>query len=100
MEIGVGRLPVTSVEEAQTTVDKIIRYMRNEQPGKWKNQLVYLADDGEGGTHTETSEISAEMIRLANPDFVVHKIFLDAYRRVGPQPFKDALYGDKTAAAA
>jgi len=26
--------------------------------------------------------------------------FLAAYRRVGPQPFKDALYGDKTAAAA
>ena len=26
--------------------------------------------------------------------------FLDAYRRVGPQPFKDALYGDKTAEAA
>jgi len=28
------------------------------------------------------------------------EIFLDAYRRVGPQPFKDALYGDKTAEAA
>ncbi|MGD9479029.1 nitrite/sulfite reductase [Shinella sp. G-2] len=28
------------------------------------------------------------------------EIFLDAYRRVGPQPFKDALYGDKSAAAA
>ncbi len=28
------------------------------------------------------------------------EIFLDVYRRVGPQPFKDALYGDKTAAAA
>ncbi|OJU84309.1 MAG: sulfite reductase [Shinella sp. 65-6] len=26
--------------------------------------------------------------------------FLTAYRRVGPQPFKDALYGDKTAEAA
>lgn len=26
--------------------------------------------------------------------------FLDAYRRVGPQPFKDALYGGKAAAAA
>ncbi|MGB3814122.1 MAG: nitrite/sulfite reductase [Shinella sp.] len=28
------------------------------------------------------------------------EIFLAAYRRVGPQPFKEALYGDKTAAAA
>ena len=79
MDIGVGRLPVESVEEARTTIDKLIRYMRNEQTGKWKNQLVYLADDGENGLHTETAEVSAEQIRIKNPDFVVHKIFLDAY---------------------
>ena len=79
MDIGVGRLPVNDVSEARTTVDKLIKYIRNEQPGKWKNQLVYLADDGEGGTHTETSEKSAELVRVKNPDFVVHKIFLDAY---------------------
>ena len=79
MDIGVGRLPVNTLEEARTTVEKIKRYLRNENPGKWKNQLVYLADDGEGGTHTETSEKSAELTRVNNPDFVVHKLFLDAY---------------------
>ena len=79
MDIGVGRLPVESVAEATTTVDKLIQYIRNEQTGKWKNQLVYLADDGENGMHTQTAEVSAERIRVKNPDFVVHKIFLDAY---------------------
>lgn len=79
MDIGVGRLPVESLDEARTTVDKLIRYIRNEQTGKWKNQLVYLADDGENGTHTETAEKSAELVRIKNPDFIVHKIFLDAY---------------------
>ena len=79
MEIGVGRLPINNTTEAREVVDKLIRYMNNEQAGKWKSQLMYLADDGEGGTHTETSEISAEMIRLDNPDLIVHKIFLDAY---------------------
>ena len=79
MDIGVGRLPVESLDEAVATVDKLIRYIRNERTGKWKNQLVYLADDGENGMHTETSERSAELVRVKNPDFVVHKIFLDAY---------------------
>ena len=79
MDIGVGRLPVESLDEARTTVDKLIQYIRNEQTGKWKNQLVYLADDGENGTHTETAEKSAELVRIKNPDFIVHKIFLDAY---------------------
>jgi hypothetical protein len=79
LDIGVGRLPVESTAEARAVVDKLIRYIRNEQTGKWKNQLLFLADDGEGGTHTETSEISAERVRLKNPDFVVNKVFLDAY---------------------
>ena len=79
MDIGVGRLPVESIEEARTTVDKLIRYIRNEQTGKWKNQLIFLADDGEHGTHTETAEVSAELVRLKNPDFVVNKVYLDAY---------------------
>ena len=79
MDIGVGRLPFESIAEARTTVDKLIAYMQNDRPGKWKNQLVYLADDGENGMHTRTAEESAERVRKKNPDFVVHKIFLDAY---------------------
>ena len=79
MDIGVGRLPVNNLDEARGTVDKLIRYIRNEQTGKWKNQLVFLADDGEHGTHTETAEGSAERVRVKNPDFVVNKIYLDAY---------------------
>ena len=79
IDIGIGRLPVVSVAEAQSTIDKLIAYMNNPQGGKWKNQLAYLADDGEHGTHTDTAEQSAEQTRVNNPDFVVHKVYLDAY---------------------
>ncbi|MBR1879049.1 MAG: type IX secretion system sortase PorU [Paludibacteraceae bacterium] len=79
LDIGVGRLPVGNTEEAQLVVNKIIRYMRNENPGKWKNQILYLADDGDHGSHTETAEKSAELIRVQNPDFIVNKVYLDAY---------------------
>ena len=79
MDIGVGRLPVESVEDARTTVEKLKAYIRNEQTGKWKSQLVFLADDGEHGTHTETAEGSAERLRVKNLDFIVNKIYLDAY---------------------
>lgn len=79
MDIGVGRLPINNTTEAQEVVDKLIRYIRNEQPGKWKNQIIFLADDGDGGSHTETAEGGAERVRINNPDFVVNKIYLDAY---------------------
>ena len=79
MDIGVGRLPIKDFSEAKSTVDKLIAYIKNDRPGKWKNQIVYLADDGEHGTHTETAEVSAELVRVKNPNFVVNKIYLDAY---------------------
>ena len=79
MDIGVGRLPVNNTTEARNVVNKLIRYMSNPNAGKWKSHLVYLADDGENGTHTDTAEKSAEMVRTTNPGFIVDKIFLDAY---------------------
>ena len=79
MDIGVGRLPVRNVKEATAVVNKLITYIHNDSPGKWKNQILFLADDGEHGTHTETSEVSAERMRVKNPDFVINKVYLDAY---------------------
>lgn len=79
MDIGVGRLPVNNTTEARQVVDKLIKYIRNEELGKWKTQIIFLADDGEEGTHTHTAEGSAERVRIKNPDFIVNKIYLDAY---------------------
>ena len=79
MDIGVGRLPISNTDEAQEMVNKLVRYINNQNTGKWKSRIMYLADDGEGGMHTETAETSAEMVRLQNPDFLVTKVFLDAY---------------------
>lgn len=79
MEIGVGRLPARTAEQAQNMVNKIIRYMADENPGKWKQELCFLADDGDHGLHVEIGDAAAEQVRVDNPDFIVNKIFLDAY---------------------
>ena len=79
MDIGVGRLPVTTESEAQQVVDKLISYIENTNPGKWKQQLIFLADDGDHNLHTRVAEAGAERVRRKNPDFVVNKIYMDAY---------------------
>lgn len=79
MDIGVGRFPVNTVTEAQEMVDKHIAYMNNDQYGKWKHQLIFLADDGDHNLHTRVAEAGAERVRQKNPNFVVNKIYLDAY---------------------
>lgn len=79
MDIGVGRLPVSSVSAANGVAQKIAAYLRNDNPGKWRQQLVFVADDGDGNMHTRIGDQAAERIRLNNPAFVVNKIYLDAY---------------------
>ena len=79
MDIGVGRLPVNTLAEAQQMVDKLVAYIENSSFGKWKNQLIFLADDGDNNLHTRVAEEGAERVRRKNPDFVVNKIYLDAY---------------------
>ena len=79
MNIGVGRFPVNTVEQAEQMVDKTIRYMANEDLNKWKSQLIFLADDGDNGLHTRVAEGGSERVRKKNPDFIVNKIYLDSY---------------------
>ena len=79
MDIAVGRFPVNSLAEAEAVVAKTIDYIEHTKSGKWKNQLVFLADDGDSNQHTRISDESAELVRTKNPDFVVNKVYLDAY---------------------
>ncbi len=81
MDLSVGRLPVNTPTEAQQVVNKYIRYMRNETAGTWKNQLLFLADDGDGNMHTRGVDKAAEAVRKNNPNFVVNKIYLDSYQQ-------------------
>ncbi len=79
MDIGVGRLPAKTLEEANNMVDKLCKYMDNQSLGKWKSQILFLADDGDHGLHVETADKGAELLRKENKMFVVNKIYLDAH---------------------
>ena len=79
MDISVGRLPVRDAETAAGVANKIVTYIRNENPGKWRQQLLFSADDGDGNMHTEITDAAAERVRLRNQAFVVNKVYIDAF---------------------
>lgn len=79
MDIAVGRLPVNSLQQAAGVVNKLIRHISGADKGKWKSQLIFLADDGDSNLHTTGADLAGESVRTKNPDFVVNKIYLDAY---------------------
>ena len=79
MNIGVGRLPVRTLEQATQVVEKLCTYMDDRILGKWKSQICFLADDGDHGLHIIGADKGAEKLRKKNPNFIVNKIYLDAY---------------------
>lgn len=86
MDIAVGRLPLRTETEARQAVDKIIGYMDNTQFGSWKNALAFVADDGSNADsftirHMEQANVLTEFIEENHPEFLVNKIYFDAYKK-------------------
>ncbi len=79
MDISVGRIPASTADQARSAVDKILSYLNNEKVGEWKNQILFVADDGDGNQHMESADTVANLAQAMYPDITVRKIFLDAY---------------------
>lgn len=79
MDIGIGRLPVHTQEQARIAVDKSISYLENQITGSWKNQIVFVADDGDNNLHISSCDSVANKTRHTYPDLLVRKLYLDAY---------------------
>lgn len=83
IDIGVGRFPVYTVEQAAQAVNKVIRYCSQSDSVKndWRNVLTFVADDqNEGGNlFVEDSEDLASMTEANYPNYNIDKIYSDAY---------------------
>ena len=81
LDIGIGRLPVRTADEADKVVDKIINYMKNENKGAWKNQLCFMGDNGDSNAHMKQADGFAILVEQSYPDYFINKILLDAYQQ-------------------
>ena len=81
MDIGVGRLPVKSAEEAAAVVEKIGRYLTEPQWGAWHRTLCFMADDEDGNSHLMQTEAMTAYLAENHPEFDIQKLYLDAYRQ-------------------
>lgn len=79
MDVGVGRFPAKNAQEATDVVNKTIAYMNNGNKGGWKNQLCFIADDGDNATHMIQADKIADLITKNHPAYQVNKILLDAF---------------------
>ncbi len=81
LDLGVGRLPVSDVEEAELLVDKIIEYDNIETMGDWRNFICLIGDDEDSNLHMIQANSLATYIEDNYPSYNINKIFLDAYKQ-------------------
>jgi len=83
VDIGVGRFPVATVEEAADAVAKIKRYASagEEVLGDWRNVVCFVADDEDYNLHIRQANDLANMVDTIFPAGNLDKIYVDAYQQ-------------------
>ena len=82
LDIAVGRMIVSTTEQAEEMVNKVIEYHDPKSYGNWRNNYVFISDDSD-----KVSDISlqfrqnqlADVLYSQKPLINVKKILLDAY---------------------
>ncbi|WP_439181531.1 type IX secretion system sortase PorU [Carboxylicivirga taeanensis] len=82
LDIGIGRFPVGSTEEAKILVDRVDHYLNSSEPGAWKTEITFVGDDGDDNTHMIQAEQLSQQVYTNYPAFNHKKIFFDAYPQV------------------
>ena len=82
-DIGIGRFPVQTLEQASQMVDKIECYIVKDentmQP--WRNTVTFFTDD-DSGFVSNAESLARNLKNVGGEGVVVDKIYLDAYPQI------------------
>lgn len=83
IDLPIGRMPVTTLEEATDVINKIESYISGDSKvmSNWRNIVTLVCDD-ESSHFIINSEMIADSLSRWGGDVVVDKIYLDAYNQV------------------
>jgi len=87
VDVGIGRLPVETTEDADLVLSKIKSYQNPGNMGDWRNVICFTADDsdgsdgsgGDGSLHEGEADDLATYINATYPDFITPKIYIANY---------------------
>ena len=96
LDLGIGRFPVKTLEEARNCVDKVINYgnpgtavdpfapnlTSTTSFGDWRNVVCFIGDDEDGNLHLSQSNRLAIFVDTTYECYNIDKIYFDAYPQV------------------
>lgn len=85
IDLGIGRIPASTIFQAEVAIKKIKDYHDQKAFGDWRNIVSFIADDEDGNLHMSDSEKLSAIINENHSEFVTNKIYFDAYQQItGP----------------
>ncbi|WP_236937618.1 type IX secretion system sortase PorU [Flavobacterium coralii] len=81
-DIAVGRMLVSSTQQAREMVNKIAEYLGEESYGRWRNEYTLVADDADTLSDvpfTSTQDTVANQLNDFRPFVNVRKIYTDSF---------------------
>ncbi len=102
-DIAVGRIPCSTLTQANTAVEKSINYTEKRNLvaegsaqtsnfGDWRNMMAFCADDEEYNDFLRNADAFTDTVKNNNPNINFDKIYLDAFQQVsnaGGQRYPD-----------
>ncbi len=84
VDIGIGRFPVSSLEQATEMVDKVEHYLLKEDRimGPWRNSLTFVADDGDSNLHLKDAETLVTYLSAEQRSLNIDKVYLDSFKQI------------------
>ncbi|MBI2280188.1 MAG: type IX secretion system sortase PorU [Bacteroidetes bacterium] len=81
VDIGIGRFPVKSQQEANNVTNKVLNYYYPSTMKDWRNQITFIGDDEDSNEHMNQANQLATMVENDNPEYNPYKIFFDAFKQ-------------------
>nr|WP_162845385.1 type IX secretion system sortase PorU [Labilibaculum antarcticum] len=81
VDLGIGRFPVNTTEEAQIVTNKILNY-NNSEWGDWRSMVCFIGDDEDNSTHMRDANKLAVQVETDYPEYKIKRIFLDDYEQI------------------
>jgi len=84
LDIGIGRFPVQTLEQATVAVDKVIQYATNSSVvmKDWRNYICFVADDEDANLHLNQAEEMSTFIDTTYGAYNIDKIYVDAFPQI------------------
>lgn len=82
IDLCVGRLPVSTSDQAKAVLQKIKLYTSDTSLGDWRNTVTFIADDQDENAYVNTAEKLSNYLQEITPTYNQDKIYVDSYQQI------------------